>query len=116
MNRIRTYQEAAESNNNNQVPEINIFNAINFVSDAWDQVTTETIKRSWEKTNIINQNTTDLMVDDLENQSEVNEINRLIAQLPFQDHLDANEYIAIDQNHLVQEEMTTQEIINIVNR
>jgi len=116
VNRIRTYQEAAESNNNNQVPEINIFDAINFVSDAWDQVTTETIKRSWEKTNIINQNTTDLMVDDLENQSEVNEINRLIAQLPFQDRLDANEYIAIDQNHLVQEEMTTQEIVNIVNR
>nr|CAG8434349.1 9383_t:CDS:2 [Entrophospora candida] len=84
--KIRTYQEAAESNNN-QVSEINIFDAINFVSDAWNQVTTETIKNSWEKTNIINQNTTDLMVDDLENQSEVNEINSLITQLPFQDHL-----------------------------
>ena len=52
----------------------------------------------------------------LENQSEVNEINSLITQLPFQDRLDANEYITIDQNHLVQEEMTTQEIVNIVNR
>ena len=51
----------------------------------------------------------------LENQSEVNEINSLITQLPFQDRLDANEYITIDQNHLVQEEMTTQEIVNIVN-
>jgi hypothetical protein len=113
VNRIRTYQEAAE-NNNNQVPVINIFDAINFVSDAWNQVTTETIKNSWGKTNIINQNITDLMVDDLENQSEANEINSLIAQLPFQDYLDANEYITIDQNLLIQEEMTTQEIVNIV--
>ena len=84
MNRIRTYQEAAESNNNNnRVSEINIFDAINFVSDAWNQVTTETIKNSWEKTNIINQNTTDLMFDDLENQPEVNEINSLIINFPF---------------------------------
>ena len=113
MNRIRAYQEAAESNNN-QVPLINIFDAINFVSDAWNQVTTETIKNSWEKTNITNQNTTDLMVE--EDQSEINEINSLITQLPFQDHLDANEYVTIDQNLLVQEEMTTQEIVNIVKR
>ena len=83
MNRIRAYQEAAE-NNNNEVPLINIFDAINFVSDAWNQVTTETIKNSWEKTNIIiNQNTTDLMVE--EDQSEINEINSLITQLSFQD-------------------------------
>ncbi|CAH1770991.1 4119_t:CDS:1, partial [Entrophospora sp. SA101] len=94
---IRAYQEAAE-NNNNEVPQINIFDAINFVSDAWNQATTEIIKNSWKKTNIIiNQNTTDLMVED---QSEINEINSLITQLPFQDRLNANEYVTIDQNLL----------------
>ena len=56
----------------------------------------------------------DLMVE--EDQSEINEINSLITQLPFQDRLDANEYVTIDQNLLVQEEMTTQEIVNIVKR
>ncbi|CAJ0849562.1 11833_t:CDS:2, partial [Entrophospora sp. SA101] len=97
VNRIRAYQEAAE-NNNNEVPQINIFDAINFVSDAWNQATTEIIKNSWKKTNIIiNQNTTDLMVED---QSEINEINSLITQLPFQDRLNANEYVTIDQNLL----------------
>ncbi|CAH1770500.1 10742_t:CDS:1, partial [Entrophospora sp. SA101] len=33
VNRIRAYQEAAESNNN-EVPQINIFDAINFVPFA----------------------------------------------------------------------------------
>ena len=52
----------------------------------------------------------------VEDQSEINEINSLITQLPFQDRLNANEYVTIDQNLLVQEEMTTQEIVNIVKR
>ena len=48
------------------------------------------------------------------NQSELSEINSLINQLLFTNHLDANELITIDQNLAVQEEMTEREIVNIV--
>jgi len=58
-----------------------------------------------------------LIVENSNNQSELNglnEINDLINQLPFTNHLDANEFIIMDQNLAVQEEMTDQEIVNIV--
>jgi len=55
-----------------------------------------------------------LIVENSNNQSELNEINDLINQLPFTNHLDANEFIIMDQNLAVQEEMIDQEIVNIV--
>ena len=55
-----------------------------------------------------------MTVENSNNQSELNEINDLINQLPFTNHLDANEFIIMDQNLAVQEEMTDQEIVNIV--
>ncbi|CAH1769644.1 417_t:CDS:2, partial [Entrophospora sp. SA101] len=92
-----TYQEADDSGQN--VPEVNIFDAINFISNAWDQVTTETIISSWEKTKIINNlSSINLTNEDSNRQSEVNEINDLISELPFTDNLNANEFITVDQN------------------
>ena len=55
-----------------------------------------------------------MIVENSNNQSELNEINDLINQLPFTNHLDANEFIIMDQNLAAQEEMTDQEIVNIV--
>ncbi|CAJ0847271.1 4254_t:CDS:2, partial [Entrophospora sp. SA101] len=82
------------------IPEINIFDAINFVSNAWDQITVETIKSSWKKTKIINnQSSTDLIAEEDPNQqSEINEINDLINILHPTNPLEANESITIDQN------------------
>jgi hypothetical protein len=51
-----------------------------------------------------------------EDQSEINEINSLISLLPITNRLDANEFITVDQNLVVQEEITEQEIVNIVRR
>ena len=58
-----------------------------------------------------------MIVENSNNQSELNELNEindLINQLPFTNHLDANEFIIMDQNLAAQEEMTDQEIVNIV--
>jgi hypothetical protein len=51
-----------------------------------------------------------------EDQSEINEINSLISLLPITNRLDANEFITVDRNLVVQEEITEQEIVNIVRR
>ncbi|CAJ0857587.1 663_t:CDS:2, partial [Entrophospora sp. SA101] len=110
------YDESSPSNayqesENDQVPDINIFDAINFISNAWNQVTVETIKSSWNKTKIINYNSS--VAEDSNQESEINEINDLINELPFTDHLNADEFITIDQNLVVQEEMTDDEIVKI---
>lgn len=110
QNRIKAYQESE----NDQVPDINIFDAINFISNAWNQVTVETIKSSWNKTKIINYNSS--VAEDSNQESEINEINDLINELPFTDHLNADEFITIDQNLVVQEEMTDDEIVKIVKQ
>lgn len=99
---------------NQIVPDINIFDAINFISNAWNQVTVETIKSSWNKTKIINYNSS--VAEDSNQESEINEINDLINELPFTDHLNADEFITIDQNLVVQEEMTDDEIVKIVKQ
>ena len=44
------------------------------------------------------------------------EINSLISLLPITNRLDANEFITVDRNLVVQEEITEQEIVNIVRR
>ena len=113
QNRIKAYEES--ENDNEEVPQINIFDAINFTSKAWEQVTAGTIRNSWMKTMIVNNNqgSTDI-VENSNDQSELIEMNDLINQLPFRNHLDAGEFINIDQNLAVQEEMTEQEIVNIV--
>jgi len=53
------------------------------------------------------------MIIDSNNQPEVDEINNLIAQLPIENPLDANEFITIDQS-LEFEETTVQEIVDVV--
>jgi len=54
------------------------------------------------------------MIIDSNNQLEVDEINNLIAQLPIENPLDANEFITIDQSLEFEEEMTVQEIVDVV--
>ena len=54
------------------------------------------------------------MIIDSNNQPEVDEINNLIAQLPIENPLDANEFITIDQSLEFEEEMTVQEIVDVV--
>jgi len=54
------------------------------------------------------------MIIDSNNQPEIDEINNLISQLPTENPLNADEFIMIDQNLDFEEEMTVQEIVNIV--
>ncbi|CAJ0851114.1 3396_t:CDS:1, partial [Entrophospora sp. SA101] len=51
QDRILAYQTLEDSNQ--EPAQLTIFDGINFISEAWKQVTVETIKHSWEKTKII---------------------------------------------------------------
>ena len=74
----------------------------------------ETIKHSWEKTKIISDDNQGSMIIDSNNQPEIDEINNLISQLPIENPLNADEFIMIDQKLEFEEEMTVQEIVNVV--
>ena len=112
QDRILAYQTL--ENSSQEPAQLTIFDGINFISEAWKQVEVETIKHSWEKTKIISDDNQGSIIIDSNNQPEIDEINNLISQLPIENPLNADEFIMIDQNLEFEEEMTVQEIVNVV--
>ncbi|CAB4489254.1 unnamed protein product [Rhizophagus irregularis] len=80
---------------------IPLHDTIVFCINTWNAVTQEIIYNCWKHTGIlplVNQEKVDESVNQLgeDNQVERKEIQFLIDQLPFNDYMDADEFIYVD--------------------
>ncbi|CAB4424685.1 unnamed protein product [Rhizophagus irregularis] len=95
-NRVEAYEISQQLNK--EADSLNIHDAIVFCTNAWNAVTQEIIYNCWKHTDIL----------PLVNQEEVDEI-------PFDDHMDADEFIHVDDHLKSNEGLTDEEIISLVN-
>ncbi|CAB5315083.1 unnamed protein product [Rhizophagus irregularis] len=96
-------------------PPIDILDSINLIAEAWKMVTKKTIINSWDKAGILpndESNTSD--DDDSEIEDDSEDLQLLINRLPITDPLNMEEYINIDDEIITEEELTSEEIVNIV--
>ncbi|GET02448.1 tigger transposable element-derived protein 6-like [Rhizophagus clarus] len=118
-NKVETYEILQQLNKGTD--SLNIHDAIIFCTNAWNAITQETISNCWKYTGIlllVNQKEVDEGVNQLEqdNQAERKEIQFLIDQLPFDNHhIDAAEFIHIDDHLKSNEGLTDEEIISLIN-
>ncbi|GET54705.1 tigger transposable element-derived protein 4-like [Rhizophagus irregularis DAOM 181602=DAOM 197198] len=97
---------------------IDIFDSINLIADAWKKVFKKTILNSWAKAGILpNNNMEDSECSDNSDYEEDNighELQSLIDELGFIDPLAVNDYINIDNRASAEEELSLQEIVDVV--
>ncbi|GBB98864.1 hypothetical protein RclHR1_33430001 [Rhizophagus clarus] len=115
-NRIEAYEISQELNKG--VTPINICDAINFSKEAWDFVSQRTIVNCWRHTGILPQDEIDEGEEneDQADQEAYNEIElqELIDQLPYDDPMDAEEFLHIDDRLQVDGGLTDEEIVSII--
>ncbi|CAB4473441.1 unnamed protein product [Rhizophagus irregularis] len=115
-NRIEAYEISQELNKG--VTPINICDAINFSKEAWDFVSQRTIVNCWRHTGILPQDEIDEGEEneDQADQEAYNEIElqELIDQLPYDDPIDAEEFLHIDDRLQVDGGLTDEEIVSII--
>ena len=95
-NRLDAYDAITEEN---PIPsDITIYDSINFAARAWENVSANTIIRSWNRANILPSTmSTQNNLDSTSEESELEtEIVNLIEQLPIDDPLEAREFVEID--------------------
>jgi hypothetical protein len=93
--------EAFDAMESDELPKpINIKDAINFASIAWQNVTRETIRNCWMKTGILPDGFLDGLTEDSDpvEFDSIGEIQNLIGRLPLDQPMDAQEYVMIDDN------------------
>lgn len=116
-NRIDAYD--INQNLGTPLQKLKISDAITLCSNAWNEVTAETIKNCWLKTGIL-PNSEDAMQVDTDTSSDdqqVSELQNLINQfntIEVSDRLDAAEFVTIDNNDDPDTEITDEEIISCV--
>lgn len=96
-------------------PPVDILESINLIAKAWRVVTKKTIINSWAKAGILpddEPNTSDS--DDSEVEDDIEDLQLLINELPITDPLNMEEYINIDDELITEEELTLEEIVNMV--
>ncbi|UZO17993.1 uncharacterized protein OCT59_009321 [Rhizophagus irregularis] len=96
--------------------DYNIFEALQNSAEAWSMVSSQTISNCWKKTGILPPSDDEIedgdsIFDDFE--EEEAELERLIALLP-EGHLDAREYINIEDEMAAEGALTDEEIIDAV--
>ncbi|CAJ0826815.1 4146_t:CDS:2 [Entrophospora sp. SA101] len=101
---------------NSQDPDpMNIHDAIQFISNAWNNVNENMIKSSWKRSGTLPNN--DLFFEDNFNdnnlESDLNELTSVIEQLSGPGSIEADEYVSIDQQVDFEEEMSMEKIKNI---
>jgi len=109
------------SNENDDIPQITIYDAIHFVARAWDTVTQRTICHSWQRSGILPLHQ---LSDDEEQggdsndcdekQQLENDLTDLIIQLPISEPLSAGEYIRFDDNEEYGDEASIKDIVDVV--
>ncbi|CAG8461651.1 10458_t:CDS:2 [Cetraspora pellucida] len=118
QNRLEAYD--AITKNNLTPSDITIYDAINFVAQSWEHVTANTIIHSWGRARILppTERFDDNLISMSEETEETNlkEIIDLIELLPINDPLDAQEYIEIDNYINIKEDLTMNNIVDLVNR
>ncbi|GET55951.1 CENP-B homolog protein 2-like [Rhizophagus irregularis DAOM 181602=DAOM 197198] len=116
QNRIQAYDFYEEGDP--IPPPIDIFDSINLIADAWKKVSKKTILNSWAKAGILpNNNMEDSECSDNSDYEEDNighELQSLIDELGFVDPLAVNDYINIDNRTSAEEELSLQEIVDVV--
>ncbi|CAG8774219.1 17439_t:CDS:1, partial [Cetraspora pellucida] len=113
------------------LPDITLYDAINFAAQTWKNVTAGTIIRSWDRASILfsiifmpEETRLDVL---LSKKTELNvfmlgeteleeEIIDLIQHLPIDNPIDAYEYINIDNYINIKEDLSIDNIIDIINR
>ncbi|GET61134.1 tigger transposable element-derived protein 4-like [Rhizophagus irregularis DAOM 181602=DAOM 197198] len=118
QNRIQAYDFYEEGDP--IPPPIDIFDSINLIADAWKKVSKKTILNSWARAGILpNNNMEDSECSDNSDYEEDNighELQSLIDELGFVDPLAVNDYINIDNRASAEEELSLQEIVDVVKR
>ncbi|CAG8818266.1 27976_t:CDS:1, partial [Dentiscutata erythropus] len=122
QNHLEAYDVITEDNL--VPPDVTLYDAINFVAQAWKNVTSSTIIRSWGRAGILSsmENLDDTMHEETELKASASEEAKLEAEiiniiecLPIDDPLDIQEYIKIDNYMNIEDDLTINEIVDIVN-
>ncbi|GET62201.1 tigger transposable element-derived protein 6-like [Rhizophagus irregularis DAOM 181602=DAOM 197198] len=116
-NRIEAYEISQELNKG--ATPLNIHDAINFSSDAWNSVSQRTISNCWHHTGILPQDDMDESDDETDDDDDQAirdemELQDLIDQLPFNDPMNVEEFLHIDDFLKGNEGLTDDEIISMV--
>jgi len=90
---------------------------INFAARAWENVTTNTIIRSWNRVDIFPSTlSTGTNLDSASEERELEmEIVNLIEQLPINDPLEVREFVNIDDDMSVRESASVDNIVEVMN-
>ncbi|CAG8617540.1 4403_t:CDS:2 [Diversispora eburnea] len=118
--------------NTNEIPEeINIKHAIDWIAEAWNNISCDTILNCWKKTDIIESSrfleldipetpsSSSTITGELisQQQYDIKEIQNLINKLPYnyKDIIDTNDYIEIDDSLQIQDiDITNEDIIDLI--
>ena len=93
--------------------KLNVKEAIDFIAEAWDNVTQTTIRNCWKKTGILP--SSDLIVDDINMEDfELDELDEIdIDFLPEADNL-RNYLEILDEDIPTEEHLTDEQILNLL--
>ncbi|GES88685.1 CENP-B homolog protein 2-like [Rhizophagus clarus] len=111
-NRIEAYEILQELRKD--VTPLNIYDAINFSKSAWDSI--HSTPKCWQYTGILSQDEMNDIIEDYDEQAirDEMEIQELINQLPFDDPMDAVDFLHIDDSLKGIEGLTDDEIVSMV--
>ncbi|GBC15082.2 CENP-B homolog protein 2-like [Rhizophagus irregularis DAOM 181602=DAOM 197198] len=112
-NRIEAYEISQELNK--EPTTINIHDSIDFSVNAWNSVSQQTIINCWKHTGILPINEMD-EIDEIEDQAlhDEMELQDLINELPFDNLMDADEFLHIDDCLKSNEGLTDDEIVSMI--
>ncbi|GET51782.1 CENP-B homolog protein 2-like [Rhizophagus irregularis DAOM 181602=DAOM 197198] len=112
-NRIEAYEISQELNK--ESTSINIHDSIDFSVNAWNSVSQQTINNCWKYTGILPINEMD-EIDKIEDQAlhDEMELQDLINELPFDNLMDADEFLHIDDCLKSNEGLTDDEIVSMI--
>ncbi|GBC32944.2 CENP-B homolog protein 2-like [Rhizophagus irregularis DAOM 181602=DAOM 197198] len=112
-NRIEAYEISQELNK--KPTPINIHDSIDFSVNAWNSVSQQTINNCWKHTGILPINEMD-EIDEIEDQAlhDEMELQDLINELPFDNLMDADEFLHIDNCLKSNKGLTDDEIVSMI--
>ncbi|PKK57660.1 hypothetical protein RhiirC2_797641 [Rhizophagus irregularis] len=95
---------------------LNIYDSINFSTNAWNSVSQQTINNCWRHTGILPQNEIGNKIEDYDDQAvrDEMELQDLINQLLFDDPMDIKEFLHIDDFLKRNEGLSDEKVISMV--
>ncbi|CAF0801582.1 unnamed protein product [Brachionus calyciflorus] len=108
---VKSFIESLDDFNELKTPDLK--DAIYLINRAWKSVTVSTIKKCWNKCNILEQ----LVLDDLEDDKFLKELDEFLLKLKIKyDKCDmsAEEYLNLESLEVTSEELSDEEIVKIL--